>query len=223
MSSTMNPSDMVPRNDDIPHPVTMKDARPWYYDLSCYDGDKNIGKTTTKQLERRDMVAKLWFEQRLSDAKIADILSVSPSLIRKDKQWLLAQWKRIILGDVTELLSYQLSQLERMIAELWKAWHMSYKDVVTVTTKTVTVGNERTVTEQTVRTGRLPDPRYMTLLIQVNEIMTRLLGLEDEKNRRNVESFFKLLSETYENISKPRKEAFEASAVSVDEELEGWK
>lgn len=219
----MKPSDMVPRNDDIPHPITMEDARPWYYDLSCYDGDKNIGKTTIKQLARREKVAKLWFEQRLNSAKIASILDVSDSVIHKDKQWLLAQWKRIILGDVTELLAYQLLQLERMIAELWKAWHMSYEDVVTETIKTVTVGNERTITEQTVRTGRLPDPRYMTLLIQVNEIMTRLLGLEDEKNRRNVESFFKLLSETYEKISKPRKEAFEASAVSVDEELENWK
>lgn len=93
------------------------------------------------------------------------------------------------MADIEDVAARELAKLDAQEAELWLAWERSKRDKERTTQKEkrTAVGGEEVqprplgVSEQTTtRTteGRLPEARYMDLLIEIGERRARLLGLD---------------------------------------------
>jgi hypothetical protein len=156
--------------------VTTK--RPWY-------GEPRV---TAKRLERLRKVADLWNKAGLGVRETARQLGVNPSTITKDRRLLIEMWRETITADVNEIAAREVVKLDAQEAELWLAWERSKRDKERTTQtekrnaaaageQEIELGiHERTTTR--VVEGRLPEARYMDLIIEVGKRRERLLGLD---------------------------------------------
>jgi len=128
--------------------------------------------------ERRVKVAQLWNRYGYSVKETADILGVDMHLVTSDRRWLISQWQRVVIADINEIIGQQLAKLEDTERELWVAWEKSKEDEITVTDQTVDDIDGTRTTRKTVTRGRLPEHRYMELILKVQERRSKLLGLD---------------------------------------------
>jgi hypothetical protein len=97
-------------------------------------------------------------------------------------------WRDVVSADINDLAARELAKLDEQERELWLAWERSKKDKTSIRShekrervplpkgesgETVT---ERNTTNTT--TGRLPESRYMDLIISIGERRAKLLGLD---------------------------------------------
>lgn len=152
-------------------------------------------KVKPERLERLRKVADLWNKAGLGVRETARQLEVNPSTVSRDRRLLLELWRETVVADIDEIAARELAKLDTQEAELWVAWERSKRDKERTTqrekrTAPVLPGRppeeeprppelgiaERTTTRVT--EGRLPDARYMDLIIEVGRRRERLLGLD---------------------------------------------
>lgn len=160
----------------------------------------NAGKVDPKLLERRRKVAILWNRGGVSAAETARRLGVSPATITRDRQWLLQLWRKYVSAEVDQVVARELQRLEDIEAELWVAWERSKEPTIKTGTRekvrtppalrrrgqqaandaVAQVQRAQQVERETMTATeeRLPDPRYMALVLNCQERRARLLGLD---------------------------------------------
>jgi hypothetical protein len=135
-------------------------------------------RSTRYQVEQRRMVVSQMTLQGKKLTEIAPIFGVTPQQISLDRQVIRKEWEASALRNFDEALSIELAHLNEIRREAWLAWERSIgKHTVTRNEAGVMVNGkiDKTVTTSEPLSG---DPRYFTTLLQVNERISRLLGLD---------------------------------------------
>ena len=161
------------------------------------------GRVNPEVLDRRRKVAICWNQLGMSCAQTAKNLGCSAGTVSKDRRWLLECWQRAVQADIVEIVSRELHKLETQEAELWSAWEMSKRDTESSVTDSYT--NEQGAKsggdhiKRTV-TGRLPESKYMDLILRCQERRAKLLGLDKAVTFEGAAfSFSMFVSEAYES------------------------
>lgn len=202
---------------------TTKEVHEFWIDINP-NGRKHPDQKqiTVEQLQRRSKIVELWLKRNLTQLEIAAELGISRPTVTRDIQWLLAQYNRRVLGDVSSKVSIMLMHLDMMTEELWKAWELSFENEVTETTTVVSRGKDKETRQTTTKKGRLPDSRYMDLLMKVWDRQAKILNLIGNDLGEKAESLLDLLLDGVKK-SKEREKRFEESAettvVDIDEAL----
>lgn len=160
-------------------------------------------------LKRRRKVAEHWNMKGLTVAQSADILGVSPSTISQDRRALLDMWQTVVEADVIEIVARELHKLEMQEAELWDAWQMSkmateddsreWNEKANGTQAGVTTIRER-------RISRVPEAKYMDLILKCQERRAKLLGLDKAVTFEAASfSFAMFVEESYDAASTIRR------------------
>jgi len=161
------------------------------------------GKVKPEILDRRRKVAICWNQLGMSVSETAKNLGFGASTIAMDRKWLLGCWQKGTQADVVEIVSRELAKLETQEAELWSAWERSKEDVVTTNTETHRNAEGAQVGGTTIRTtrvGRLPESKFMDLIIKCQERRSKLLGLDKAVTFEGASfSFAMFVEEAYES------------------------
>jgi hypothetical protein len=148
--------------------------------------DGGIAKLGPERLERIYKTAQLWNRGHLTVRQIAAELGVSPATVCRDRKRLIDLWRSTVLADVNDVVARELAKLDDVERELWLAWERSKRDVEIMKQKERRRrpiggdGEELVVGREVDRTtrGRIPEARYMDLILDVGERRARLLGLD---------------------------------------------
>jgi len=183
-------------------------------------------KVQARRLERLVKVADLWNKAGLGVRETARQLKVNPSTISKDRKLLVEMWRETVNAEINEIAARELAKLDAQEAELWLAWERSKRDKERTTNKekrsAIGAGEEvrelavaeRTTTRTT--EGRLPDARYMDLIIEIGERRARLLGLDKGIKIELDFDFRELVRSAAERRAKRRPKAEKARARDAD-------
>jgi hypothetical protein len=149
-----------------------------------------IGNTKLQIIERRAIVARLYFEEGLTLQAISEQVYVSTEMVRKDKDWCLEQWRTKATDSVNVHKQRELDRLAMIEEQALSAWRRSIGDHETVTTKTTTVKTgesdgeivELPGVEETRKVEEMDgDPRYMEIMLDCARQRRELLGLDSPK------------------------------------------
>jgi len=88
---------------------------------------ESLCRLTLKRLERVENVAKLWLSGH-SLRDIAEIVGKSLAQIRRDLEHARAIWAKSLKENLDFLLNRELSRLDTLEAEAWRAWRESRRD-----------------------------------------------------------------------------------------------
>ena len=150
--------------------------------------DDRRKRLTPARAERLRQVAECWNVHHMTCQQTATKVGCSAATVCKDRKVLMEIWRDVVSADINDLASRELAKLDEQERELWEAWERSKQDKTSVRThekreralsKTGQAGEaltERNTTNTT--TGRIPEARYMDLIIQVGERRSKLLGLD---------------------------------------------
>jgi len=139
------------------------------------------GRVKPEILDRRRKVAICWNRLGMSCAQTATNLGCSANTVSKDRHWLLQCWQKAVEADIVEIVSRELHKLEEQEAELWTAWEASKRDIESTVTEHHTDADGQRVGGDHIKrtvTGRLPDPKFMDLILKCQERRAKLLGLD---------------------------------------------
>lgn len=99
-----------------------------------------------------------------------DYAIVPPMRVYKDLKQLLINWKREHEENIDLYITKELSKLDKIEAELWDAWEMSKKRIVSK------------IRQSGLKTERSEtfagNPRYLDLVLSVQQRRAKLLGLD---------------------------------------------
>lgn len=167
------------------------------------------GRLKPEILDRRRKVAICWNQLGMNCCETAKNLGVSATTISKDRSWLLACWQKGTQADIVEVVSRELAKLETQEAELWGAWERSKEDVVTTSTENHRNAEGAQVGGTTIRTtrvGRLPESKFMDLILKCQERRSKLLGLDKAVTFEGASfSFAMFVEEAYESAVQQQK------------------
>ena len=152
--------------------VEKSNLEQWYTDS---------GETDPELLERRRLVAICWNQKNMSVAATAKELGVHPNTIYRDRKWLLDRWQAAVQADVVEIVAKEVAKLDQQEADLWEAWESSKEAIVRTEEEQLYNDEGKKVGGKKVKkvtTGRLPDPKYMDMIIHCQERRAKLLGLD---------------------------------------------
>lgn len=143
-------------------------------------------KVTATRLDRMRKVADYWNRFGMGVRETARQLGVNASTVSRDRKKLVEMWAETVTADIGEVAGRELAKLDKQESELWMAWEKSKQEHVRTTNqekrsgkrvkKSVAAVTERTTTTMT--EDRLPEARYMDLIIEVGKRRERLLGLD---------------------------------------------
>lgn len=105
--------------------------------------------------------------------------SVTYKTVFMDIQQVLAEWKKERFKDIDNYMQLELKKLDKMEVELWQAWENSKGSKRKTKIKNGTINNGIAtggeLAERTLETTD-GDPRYLDLLLKVQERRAKLLG-----------------------------------------------
>lgn len=151
---------------------------------------KRAGKRTVEQHEADKRFCADLFVKGYAYRVIADRLnehnhengleySVTYKTVFMDIQQVLAEWKKERFKDIDNYMQLELKKLDKMEIELWDAWEKSKS----AKRKTKIIGGS--ISDNSISGGTLDsrqiednngDPRYLDLLLKVQERRAKLLG-----------------------------------------------
>lgn len=167
-------------------------------------------------LERRMLVGKMWLEGwTVNDT--ARQLETNPTMISRDRAWIMAQWINLAMEDASKIVARIVQQLEHMNRELWEQWHRSKKAKRRRKYKRDDDGKS----SEAVVDGRLGDPRYLEQIRKNLETMIGLLGIDDEKNKKQVVGLLEAMKEAAAHSKRMHEQRLPES--TVDQELEEYQ
>lgn len=151
--------------------------------------DDRRKRLTPQKAERLRQVADLWNRAHLTCQQTAEKIGCAPSTVCKDRKILMDIWRDVVTADINDLAARELAKLDKEEAELWLAWERSKQDRTRATQhekrervphpgeagagEAVVERNTTNVTE-----GRIPEARYMELIIRVGERRSKILGID---------------------------------------------
>lgn len=148
------------------------------------------GKRTVEQREADKRFCAELFVKGYAYRVIADRLneynhengleySVTYKTVFMDIQQVLAEWKKERFKDIDNYMQLELKKLDKMEVELWQAWENSKGSKRKTKIKNGTINNGIAtggeLAERTLETTD-GDPRYLDLLLKVQERRAKLLG-----------------------------------------------
>lgn len=105
--------------------------------------------------------------------------SITYKTVFMDIQQVLAEWKKERFKDIDNYMQLELKKLDKMEVELWQAWENSKGSKRKTKIKNGTINNGIAtggeLAERTLETTD-GDPRYLDLLLKVQERRAKLLG-----------------------------------------------
>lgn len=148
------------------------------------------GKRTVEQREADKRFCAELFVKGYAYRVIAELLneynhehgleySVTYKTVFMDIQQVLAEWKKERFKDIDNYMQLELKKLDKMEVELWQAWENSKGSKRKTKIKNGTIDNGIArggeLAERTLETTD-GDPRYLDLLLKVQERRAKLLG-----------------------------------------------
>lgn len=139
-------------------------------------------KMTVNIEDRRRTVARLYL-RGIHQADIASELSVSQATISNDLKAIRTEWRGDRVSNIEELTNQELSKIAELERTYWDGWQRSVGEVVTVTEKTIKIGEEQTpALEVTTRTEqKVGDKAFLDGVMKCIDARTKLLGLSKER------------------------------------------
>lgn len=172
------------------------------------------GKSRVKPefLERRQAVAELWNRENLSTYQTAQRLEISQSTVVRDRRWLLDLWQSIVNADISDMVGREIEKNARIEAEAWKGWEKSWRDKqkkkrVRGACNAKDCDDEfETFTDE--EEGRLPDPRYLEIILKCQAERCKLLGLYQSVSLTDMSfEFGAMVKDGYEKALEQRAKA----------------
>ncbi len=112
--------------------------------------------------------------KRCTQQEIADEVEVSPATVKRSLRKIEDEWREAAKAAIDEYKMEELARLEQMERELWAQWAASKQEQ----TKRIVEekqGGRQVRLETTTAVG---EPRFMTLLVQISQRRSSLLGLD---------------------------------------------
>ena len=139
-------------------------------------------KTDEQLMERRKRTAELYLQCE-SMAEIGRQLGVSPQTVYKDICWAREQWRTRAADAIEVHKQRELSRIDHLELEAWRAWIRSSRPAVSVTHETGTGtigGGELGAVDKTKRTttGQAGDPRFLGIVDKCIVHRRAILGLD---------------------------------------------
>lgn len=160
------------------------------YENEWWNQEKRVDPGTAY---RRKQVAECWNVLGLSVKETADQLGISTATVSRDRRWLLDRWQDSVKAQVNDVVGRELAKLDRQETELWKAWRNSSRNR-TKTKRTVIIDDDgqptQLVSQMTEVTESNPDPRYMDLIIKVQQRRAALLGYDAQAKKEGEKTGF---------------------------------
>lgn len=128
----------------------------------------------TKQQRDNDLVriSKLYLQGH-TQLEIANIIGVSRQQITYDIKQLYLEWKRERIDVFEERLLLELSKLDHLESEAWKAWENSKRDNLKISEKINNLGSETTETIE----GQNPSKGYLEMVFKCIEMRLKILSV----------------------------------------------
>ena len=153
----------------------------------------------TEQQRNSDLVriSKLYLQGH-TQLEIAQQIGVSRTQISYDIKQLFLEWKRERIDVFEERLLIELSKLDHLESEAWKAWENSKKDSVKISEKTNNLtskisekANEKTnnlgnETTETIESQN-PSKGYLEMVFKCIEMRLKILSVLPKKTINNPE------------------------------------
>lgn len=145
--------------------------------MAVVEGAEKKKKRITPRREARIAAIARGIVSGRTQQDLAQEFGISQQQISKDWRLAVRRWRDSELVDVNEVKNRQLTELEAIKTEAWKAWWASLEDREKVTTEQ-REGSEtaRVKVEKETKTG---DPRYLDVIIRSCEREARLIGLDE--------------------------------------------
>lgn len=128
---------------------------------------------------RRAQIARLALFGGRTQQDIADELGLDHSTVSKYLKSIRQEWRESAQRDIAEIVAQELRKLDAIELEALTEWERSKKDQKkkAVSKKTIVAGAaEKTERNETV--GQTGDPRYLSVLISVQDRRAKLLGTD---------------------------------------------
>lgn len=132
----------------------------------------------TEQQRNSDLVriSKLYLQGH-TQLEIAQQIGVSRTQISYDIKQLFLEWKRERIDVFEERLLIELSKLDHLESEAWKAWENSKRDSVKIAEKINNLGSETTETIE----GQNPSKGYLEMVFKCIEMRLKILSVLPKK------------------------------------------
>lgn len=130
-------------------------------------------------LKRKADVARLALFGGLTQLEIGSKLGIDQSTVSKHLKAIRAEWRASAQRDIEDIISQELKKLDALEIDALTGWDRSKKAVKKKTTakKTLPEG----VVEESEKNetfGQVGDPRFLTVLISIQERRAKLLGTD---------------------------------------------
>ena len=170
--------------------------------------DIKAEKERLRMESRRTHIAELIAEGVINQTRIAKTLGarwgikVSRRTVQKDMVQIREEWRKIRVQDADVYLGRELSKIDRVEQEAWKAWHDSRKRHETDKQKDVkhSMQGDGVETEKITKdsTG---DPRYLDIVQSCIDKRCKLLGLQIPEGSNSVNVMIQNHKTTVVNMS----------------------
>lgn len=153
---------------------------------------KKRARTKTERKYDMERTAQLML-QGMSSKEISKILSeenpytVSPHQIAYDRKQIEQEWRKSTLIDFNEVRNKELSRIDTLEAEYWRAWYKSWEEITqkhqeakktdTESTGKSRGGQETEQSQKTIISERLGDVKYLNGVQWCIEQRIRIFGL----------------------------------------------
>jgi len=142
-------------------------------------------KTPEQLMERRSRVSELYLQCH-SMAKIGEMVGVSAQTVYKDICWAREQWRTRAADAIDKHKQLELSRVDHVELEAWKAWERSIglHEIVTTKTTKVSASAENVkvdlpAEEQTIKAEPLAgDSHFLEIVNKCIESRRKILGLD---------------------------------------------
>jgi len=144
-------------------------------------GDK---RTKAQKLKDRQKIARLRLFGK-TQQQIAQDLGLSQPTVARDLKVIEAEWQESAKADIDSIKTRELAKLDFMEAEVIAEWEQSKKDyqkkVVEEQPGTKKTAEGGTIASRKAKIesgGQTGDPRYMTVLLGIQDRRAKLLGTD---------------------------------------------
>lgn len=138
-----------------------------------------IKRTRAQKIKDRETIATLRL-QALTLEQIVQQTGLSKSTVQRTLRELQAEWQARAAAATDEVKARELAKLDQLERETWSEWHRSKEDWVKKSVKKGgDVAGVKSSPETKVDTGgQCGDPRYLNVLLGIQERRAKLLGIE---------------------------------------------
>lgn len=129
-------------------------------------------------LSKKAQIAKLALFGNPSQAQIAEKLGIDQATVSRHLKEIREEWKQSALNDMTQIIARELSKLDALEDEALVEWERSKKNFEKTTVEKGGRGTSIVEMEKTEEYEQTGDPRYLSVIISIQERRAKLLGMD---------------------------------------------